>query len=305
MSLQKDRGIALVSVLLLTVVISMMVVSISNRLQIDVHRSAYLSSHQQAAWYALSAENWARRVLDDDDPTVDSLDEDWALNVRELPIEEGVVAGQLIDSQSRLNLNGLLIGDHVDQVSFGRLSRLFKQLGIDGRHLNALVDWIDRDSIARDGGAEDEYYATLSPAYRSANDRLADFSELLLVKGFNEVILDKLRPYLVVLPEPTPINVNTASPELLEVLFSDRSLDVSGTVQRRNSKPYSSLEEFFSLALTGDTVGDRERAGIAVSSNYFHLHTTVELGPYTLHQNALLVRKNRRTVSSRRWRGGA
>ncbi len=303
MNLKTDRGIALVSVLLMTAVLTMLVVSINNRSQIDLHRTAYLSGHQQATWYALSAENWALSVLNNDDPGVDSLDEDWAINVHELPIEEGVVSGQLMDAQGTLNLNSLMVGDDVDPVVFERLRGLCKRLDIDTTYLNALVDWMDRDSIARDGGAEDEYYATLSPAFRSANDRLADLSELLLVKGFNEAVLDKLRPYLVVLPEPTPININTAPPQLLEVLFPARSLDVSGIVKRRSTEPFGNIEEFFSFALPGGLVGDLERRGVAVSSNYFHLQTTVELGSVRLHQHVLLTRKNRRTASTRRWRG--
>ena len=42
-----------------------------------------------------------------------------------------------------------------------------------------------------------------------------EVEDLLAVKGFTPEIVNKLRPFVTVLPDPTPVNVNTAPPEVL------------------------------------------------------------------------------------------
>lgn len=55
--------------------------------------------------------------------------------------------------------------------------------------INALLDWRDEDTDAREGGAESEYYNTLKPPYNAKNGPLDTIDELLLVKGFNAIVL--------------------------------------------------------------------------------------------------------------------
>lgn len=88
---------------------------------------------------------------------------------------------------SRLNLNS---------ASEEELTRLFENqltpLGVENTAelVACLLDWIDEDDEPRPGGAEtDDYYSTLTPAYRAKNGPLATVEELLLVKGFTSAIL--------------------------------------------------------------------------------------------------------------------
>lgn len=55
--------------------------------------------------------------------------------------------------------------------------------------INALLDWRDADDEAREGGAESDYYATLKPPYRAKNGRIDTIEELLLIKGFDAIVL--------------------------------------------------------------------------------------------------------------------
>ena len=54
---------------------------------------------------------------------------------------------------------------------------------------NAIIDWMDPDSDARPGGAENDYYSGLSPAYRCKNGPIDSIDELLLVKGVTSDLL--------------------------------------------------------------------------------------------------------------------
>ncbi len=52
-----------------------------------------------------------------------------------------------------------------------------------------LLDWLDEDDEARSGGAEADYYSTLTPAYRPKNGPLDSLEELLLIKGWSSAVL--------------------------------------------------------------------------------------------------------------------
>lgn len=55
--------------------------------------------------------------------------------------------------------------------------------------INALLDWRDEDSDARQNSAENEYYNALEPPYNAKNAALDTIEELLLVKGFSAAVL--------------------------------------------------------------------------------------------------------------------
>jgi type II secretory pathway component PulK len=56
--------------------------------------------------------------------------------------------------------------------------------------IDSFNDWVDADDLPRQNGAETEdYYASLTPPYRTRNKPVDTVRELLLVKGFREAIL--------------------------------------------------------------------------------------------------------------------
>jgi DNA uptake protein ComE-like DNA-binding protein len=71
------------------------------------------------------------------------------------------------------------------------LTPLLADLGVENAPelIAALLDWRDADEDVRDGGAEAEYYATLTPPYRPKNGVFDTVEELLLVRGFTAAIL--------------------------------------------------------------------------------------------------------------------
>jgi DNA uptake protein ComE-like DNA-binding protein len=87
---------------------------------------------------------------------------------------------------SKLNLNEAS-EEQVTELLMDVLPRL--QIENTSELINALLDWRDPDSDIREGGAESEYYNTLDPPYNAKNGPFDSVEELLLVKGFNAVIL--------------------------------------------------------------------------------------------------------------------
>jgi general secretion pathway protein K len=101
-----------------------------------------------------------------------------------------------------------------------------------------LLDFLDGDDVTARGEVEDEYYQQQQPPYRAANRPLLTIRELSLVKGFDEALIDALRPYVTVFPYvggqgPNP---NTAPSWVLAALFvgpeTDRRLAPEDDVRR-------------------------------------------------------------------------
>lgn len=99
---------------------------------------------------------------------------------------EGVRHG-LEDESARLNLNTLLIADDM-QPGAGR-TLLMALPGMTEDIADAILDWMDPDTEARDLGAEDDHYSGLNPPYAAKNGPLETVEELLLVRGVTPQLL--------------------------------------------------------------------------------------------------------------------
>lgn len=248
MSDRRQRGVALVTALLVVAIATVAAIAMASRQQLDIRRTGSLLHGEQAWAYVLGAENWATVVLrrDREDSQIDTLEEDWSTQPPVSFVEGGSIIGRLIDLQGRFNVNNLVSGGGASVENIDYYKRLLRLLDLDEGLADALVDWIDDDINVRfPDGAEDENYLLLETPYRVANRPLADISELRLVKGYTTEVVAKLQPYLVALPEPTPINVNTADALLLAAL--DAKLGVSdgeALVEGRGEDGYDTVESF-------------------------------------------------------------
>jgi type II secretory pathway component PulK len=177
-----------------------------------------------------------------------------------------------------------------DQLAAVRFSLLLQALELPPSILPAVLDWLDEDGETRfPEGAEDEYYSRLEPAYRTANGRFVDVSELRLVRGVTEEIYGRLAPFVTVLDAATPINVNTAPPEILMSLGPgiDRA-SAEQLVAARRVQPFTSVEALLRHpVLVGRALLP---AGLATNSRWFELAARVEREQLPYFRSSLLFR---------------
>jgi type II secretory pathway component PulK len=110
--------------------------------------------------------------------------------------------------------------------------------------IDPICDWLDSNSEAGPTGAEDTYYAELSPPYPCKDGPLASLEELFLVKGMTEEILygtaekKGLIHYLTIYSDG-PININTAGAEVLQSLSEGIEEDMAqAIVDYLREEPY-------------------------------------------------------------------
>lgn len=249
----KQRGVAIITALLIVTIAATVSITISTQLQLDVRRTGNLIALDQADIYALQVEKFTQEKLADPIDFPDLMTTLRTLGKLEAsyPIENGTVQGEITDLNSCINLNSLinpsLPAPSIDPLVRDRLTRLFSnsdpRTPIPASMIAAIIDWIDDDSDTTipDGG-EDGYYLNLEQPYRAANQQLSSITELRLIKDAENLQAvtprDRYAAYNMILERAVPstyspdhfpslcafntipgsppeINVNTASREVL------------------------------------------------------------------------------------------
>lgn len=298
-----QQGIALLTTLLVVALTTITAVSMITRQQVDIRRTANVLNGDQAYLYVLGAESWAQRILLRDTNNVDHPLEMWATHLPPLPIPGGSLQGQIEDLQGRFNLNNLVAAGEINAEAVARFNRLLKILELPETLTQVLIDWLDADQEAqRPFGAEDNRYLLKQPAYRTADTIFTSSTELRLMESISLEQYQKLLPYIITLPTPTAVNVNTASQTVLLSLAEGMTVaDVETLIADRDKNPFKSVEDFLThKALAGLTVSAKE---LTVASQYFLLTTTVQIDRVEIQMNSLLRRSPNKVAVSARSQG--
>ena len=269
--IKKQSGIALLVILLIVATVSAIATQMHWQHRLSVRRISNLQNLAQAREFAKGGENWVREILLEDlrSTTTDNLNEDWAISLPPLPIEGGAIQGRIYDQQAKFNVNNLIDPEgNINTNALEQFRRLLLNLEIEPDIANAIADWLDGDNYPEfPGGAEDSTYSSLNYPYRTANHYITDISELMAIQGIDKVMYPRLRNFLCALPIDTAININTASAEVLLSISDKLSLsDVENVLQTRESNPFESINEFFTINQLDPNV---ETALLDTQSEYF------------------------------------
>ena len=284
----RESGIAVVSAMLLAALVVSIAAAMVYEQQRFINRLENHFSATQARWMGEASIHWSRAILAEDAKggAVDHLKENWAIRLPATPLEGGTIRGFITDEQQYCNLNNLIKAG--TDAEF--LKRLLSSFGSNSGAVDALTDWIDTDSdITYPYGAESVHYLAQPIPYRAGNQPLTEVGNLSRVQGFTEENIARLRPYCGVLPEPTPVNVNTASPELLGMMLPELSqFDLQAIVAARNLHPFENLSEISKL-LEQNKIKLSE-GQFSVGSHYFLVTSQTQFGKSTIRVEALLKR---------------
>lgn len=295
----RQHGVALITALLIVALATALAVEISFRQQLHIKRSGAMFELEQARLYGQAVENWAGVILrkDQQDSEIDTLGEDWARNVGLLPIDEGALTATLEDLQGRFNVNNLVTGTQINAVELERFQRLLTILELPPSIADAVIDWIDPDTeVSGPGGAEDEYYSHQDPPYRAANRPMRSPQELRLIRDVSEETFRKLQPFVTALPEATPININTAKPEVLMSLSPRITSAETEQIQETQKKDgYDTVSAFLEeFEAQKSEEGAISPTSLAVASNYFALSAVIRYAGARADLTSIL-RRNEQT----------
>ncbi len=337
-SKHRQHGVAVITALLVVALGTITIVSIISRQQYSLVREQNEGLIQASRSLAVSGERFGAAILfrdieQGDREGTDSLEDDWATTIPPIPVDNATLQGCVVDMQGHFNLNNVVDAEgNADEPYVDQLRRLLGELGVDVTKADAIVDWIDTNLDATlPDGAEDDYYSGLTPPYRAANAPMVSVSELQLVKGFSSQVPEEYEDYKLLLPHisalpvtqgKTPVNVNTATPQVLSAL-SDFLQPLGSDLSRWDSSAYEDYpecENIFDLdaeeapdSLGGDAktfepylstldfdaeaapgAGDEvaPAGSYGVTSNYFQIRIDVLSEAASISQYTLLERNN-------------
>ena len=280
-AIARQRGIALITAMLIFALLGTLALSLTWDNQLDTRRTMAMLFYDEGLQAAMGAESWVAGILRQDlqDSVTDHLGEIWATEIPALPLVsdtiQGEVFGAVEDLQGRFNINNLIDGNgEVDVESFKQFRRLLTALDLDPRFAGIAADWLDANRIAEfPDGAEDPIYTGMIPPYRTANQSLTNATELAALDGMDKASLDTLLPHIVALPGHTAINVNTATAAVLQSLGENMTVaDVQRLLAEREEGGFPDIASAFSPLVTSAVLDQLEE-----TTDYFRLKVVVRV----------------------------
>ncbi len=237
------------------------------------------------------------------------------------------LSGSIEDAQAKFNLRNLvsipapgLLQVNVQQVQ--AFQRLLSMLGLDGELAKKAALQMRaslRQSATRfqantlnsmgmaaglqpgqlagavGGNSTDEPGLADSDDNANANAaplQMTSVDSLLNVPGFTPEMVTRLRPFVTVLPTPTPANMNTASPEVVAAVVPGMSLSsAQAFVSRRETVFFRNIGDVqLALTASGVPAGLVDASLMDVTTSYFLIHGRVQYERAELDRTTLVYR---------------
>lgn len=223
----------------------------------------------QSGWLLTAALDWARLILREDARSggADYLSEPWAIPLSEARLtsflstdkivnendRDAFLSGQITDLQSRLNVTNLINGKVLSEPDVASFSRLFELLGLPLTQLTLLTEEMLKVAAVTPN----------SPLMPQRVEQLSWF-------GLSAEVLKTLSPYITLLPVRTPVNINTASAEVISASTPNMALgSASKLVGLREADHFRSLAQ--AGEKMGGAAGQFSEGQHAVASRFFEV----------------------------------
>lgn len=263
---------------------------------------------QQAVWILTGALDWARLILREDARTNqntgsgDHLAEPWAIGLEEARLSsflsadknkepppglDAFLSGSVQDQQSLLNLTNLTQQGKLSDPDVRMFGRLFEHLGLPPAELTRLTtEWLSASQRPAAGADPREDPPHRAPV--NANVPLLPSRVTQLVwLGLSPTTVRRLEPFVTVLPERTPVNLNTAPLEV--VMAAIPAMDMARArrlVSQRGLQPFKTLADIQPL-LGGSTLDSNQHS---TQSRFFLVKGRLRLDKLLLEEHSLVQR---------------
>lgn len=292
-SIRPQQGAALLTAMLTVTLVATFATTALWQQWRGVEIEAAERVRSQQVWMLTGALDWARLILREDarSSQVDHLSEPWSLPLQEVrlssflaldanhtdDIPEVFLSGQISDLQSRMNVLNLVADGEISEPARRAFGRLFALQDLPESQLDLLTENL---KLASDAGQNDA--SVLLPPQRM---------EHLTWLGLSAQTLQILRPHITLLPVQTPVNLNTASAEV--IYASVPGLDMEQTQRLVNARASA---HFRTVAEALQNIGVRlsliDAAQLSVSSNFFEVQGRLRMAQHQAQERSVVERQN-------------
>jgi general secretion pathway protein K len=302
--LVKQQGVAIVTALLLASLAITLVMNLFQQQNVQIRSIENQRLQLQKQWVLRGAIDWARLILREDAKLnrADYLGEPWSVPLKDTKLDQYVekgrtsddqnnatLSGHIVDATSRLNLTNLAPDGVVDPATLAAFQKLLSAQGIDQGLATAVAQLVAstrtrKAQLNPDGSIKSE---TVPAKLLS----LTQVDDLLAVPGFTPADIKKLEELVVFLPVATPININTASAQVISARIPGLSLsDAQQIVTTRDQAYFRNLTDLRSR-WTNSKAPLPPPNLVNTQSNYFIIHGKVKIDRSSLDADTLIERK--------------
>jgi general secretion pathway protein K len=299
----RQRGAALLTAMVIVTFVATLAAAMVWQQWRAVRVEAAERARMQAAWILAGALDWARLILREDARSggADHLGEPWAVPLAEARLStflaadkdntddapDAFLSGAISDAQARYNLRNLYdaASAKVVPAELAVLKRLCDTAGVSADVADRLANAL----LAASVGSGD---ASLMP--QSVGQ--------LAWLGLDADTVHRLAPHVVLLPARTPVNLNTASREVIAASIDGVALgDAERLVEVRQRTPFKSLDEVKKHLPAAVVLNDGQ---VAVGTRFFEVRGRLRMDDRVLQERSLVERRNAEVVTVLRERVG-
>jgi general secretion pathway protein K len=302
---QRQRGAALLTAMLTVALVATLASAALWQQWRQVEIEIAERGRSQTAWMMTGAMDWTRLILREDaisaqGAAADHLGEPWALPVQESKLStflsqdqqwregdaEVFLSGQITDAQSRMNVMNLVEDGQISPPALARFAALFERLGLPLAELQTMAQQLQASLQANKVGQASTNRATPNPGPAPL---LPQQTAQLVWLGLSPSTLAALQTHITVLPEATPVNLNTASAEVLSAVLPGMDLaSARQAVTQRQRGHWASLNAAQeALGASGRLLDDKQHS---VQSRYFEVQGRMRIDNVVQQETALVRR---------------
>ncbi|MGR4867789.1 type II secretion system minor pseudopilin GspK [Variovorax sp. LARHSF232] len=330
----RQRGAALLAAMLTVTLVATLAAAAMWQQWRAVEVEAAERTRVQSAWVLVGALDWSRLILREDGRAggADHLAEPWAVPLEEarltsfLAAEKNIasdaieglpdafMSGRIIDAQSKLNVNNLVVGGKPVQAAVTSFTKLFGLLGLPTQEVGVLTANLVRagagltPSTGTGGtggtggaggtggtggtgssGGGSEIGAGLQDSEGGGAPLMPQQLPQLAWLGVSSSTAAALEPYVTILPISTPVNINTASAEVLAA--SVPGLDLASAkrlVVQRTARFFATLDD--ARKLIPESTAQFAEGQQSVGTSYFEVIARLRLDRIWVQEHSLLRR---------------
>jgi general secretion pathway protein K len=290
-----SNGSTTITALIVVGIVAIAASGLAWKQHLEIRQLENVRDQVQVGWLQKNVVDFSRVILKDDlrqNAGVDHLGEIWALPLQDskiadflksqdLPdeIDSITLKARLTDAQSMFNLTNLWGNNNAGQPDPDAIKvyvNLLNQLGLDGQLANQ----------------------TVNIALRSQG-KPTQMDDLLTYPGYSKEILTKIKQFVTVLPQTTPVNINTCSAEVLLAVypFLTRS-DVERLLQSRTTAPFTSIDDVNKRVnqVRPNVANPTINPLLDVKSNFWIVYSEIQMRQ-RLFNNQTLISRNATLLS--------
>ena len=274
-----QRGMALISVLLVLSLALLITAGLLRSHHLSLQSSGQQLQQIHLRQLASGGESWAllllHDALQDREKPVERI-QGWRAMAPGFEVEEAQIRIDIDDLAGRFNLNALLRQGQVDQVTLNRWARLLELLELPPVQLNQVGP-------------------------------LRELSQLRLLPGIDARLLQRLEPWVALLPTDVTLNINTAPALVLRTLGEVDASTADALALQAATTPWASVQAFTQApllsgqGLSSHGLGTHSRwyrIGVQVTRDGRQLHLATDVGYDPKTQQLTVLQRRFLPISS-------